>query len=65
MQSRVYETVEHLSACLSHHLTAAAACGRFAAGDGGGHQAPSSSGATARCSAANASSVTLTGDVGS
>ena len=73
VRSRVYETVERpsvcppvcsggLSLCLSRHSTAAAVCGGFAA-------YPSSSGATARAaarrSAANASSVTFTADVGS
>ena len=31
-RSRVYETVERPSICLSHRLTAAAACGEFPAG---------------------------------
>jgi len=31
MRSKVYETVEHLSVCLSRHSTAAAECGRFPA----------------------------------
>jgi len=58
------------SVCLSHHAAAATACGRFAAERHAGDRyrstaaAPSRGGA-ARHSAANASSVTFTANVGS
>ena len=71
MQSRVYETVQRPSVCLSHQSTVAAVCGMFAA-EHPGHRryrlvagtALSSSNAAAWLSAANVGSVTLTADIG-
>ena len=70
-----YETVKRLSVCLSHHSTAAAACGWFAAQRragrndrsiaAGAQQQRRRSISASRRSAANASSVALTADVGS
>ena len=81
MRSKVYETVECLSAppvCPFYHSTAAAACGGFAAKRRTGRRYRSTTAAAGRPavaapqhwtairrSAVNASSVTLTADVGS
>jgi len=74
MRNRVNKTVGRQSVrpsvCLSRHSPAARRCGGFAAerraGDIDRQRAPSSSGAQQKIRlAANASSVTLTADVGS
>jgi len=65
----VYKTVEHMSVCLSHHLATAAACSGFAAERRVGKIYRSTAAAprppAAAVPAVNASSVTLTADVGS